>query len=52
MSRGNGRGMKLLGEPKYARDLSYNKAKDKPKNRAQVWRKKEAPMDQKNQRSS
>ena len=34
MSRGNGKGLKLLSEPKYVRDLSYNKAKDKPKNSA------------------
>ncbi|GFZ09917.1 hypothetical protein Acr_21g0005160 [Actinidia rufa] len=52
LSRGHGGGMKLLSESKYAKDLPYNKLRDKSKNRAQVWRKKEATTDQMNQRNS
>ncbi|XP_057472861.1 uncharacterized protein LOC130761391 [Actinidia eriantha] len=49
LSRGHGGEMKLLSESKYAKDLPYNKLRDESKNRAQVWRKKEATTDQMNQ---
>ena len=52
LSRGHEGGMKLRSESKYAKDLPYNKLRDKSKNRAQVWRKKEAITDQMNQRNS